>query len=508
MNTMKTDAKDALRNTSILLKKWSRMSLRNRIAFYYTIATAFLLALIFTILFFMVESMVYKQFDDEVNNEVSEIFADAHVTSHDFTSFSRFTNCIDDKEINFNETKHEEKGPAKIDTEFIQLVNTQGQVINKSVNLARNVLIFKPRETKTIYFNSTINNSTIHQGQLPLFNRDGIIKGYLIVAVPMKKAIIVLNDLQNVFLFSFPGIILTLFVLTRLIAGKSIRPIEKVITTAEKITHTNLIHRIELPYHQDELYRLSATINTLLDRMQEAFQREKQFTADASHELKTPLAVVKGTLEVLVRKPREKEHYETKIQFCLKELNRMASLIDQLLMLARYESKKMNPHREGVMLSVALETVTVRLFPIALEKEIKFNIEGQEKATVTTDPAMLEIMLENILSNAIKYSPARSVITITVEQKEKYMMCSITDQGIGIPEEKLTAVFERFYRVDESRNSSTGGFGLGLSIVKRLADLQQIKISVNSVKNIGTTFTLIFPSSIPVNPVPQKRVTA
>ena len=160
------------------------------------------------------------------------------------------------------------------------------------------------------------------------------------------------------------------------------------------------------------------------------------------------------------------------------------------------------------MLSVALETVTVRLFPIALEKEIKFNIEGQEKATVTTDPAMLEIMLENILSNAIKYSPARSVITITVEQKEKYMMCSITDQGIGIPEEKLTAVFERLYRVDESRNSSTGGFGLGLSIVKRLADLQQIKISVNSVKNIGTTFTLIFPSSIPVNPVPQKRVTA
>ena len=83
---MKTDAKVALRNTSILLKKWSRMSLRNRIAFYYTIATAFLLALIFTILFFMVESMVYKQFDDEVNNEVSEIFADAHVTSHDFTS--------------------------------------------------------------------------------------------------------------------------------------------------------------------------------------------------------------------------------------------------------------------------------------------------------------------------------------------------------------------------------------------------------------------------------------
>jgi len=492
---MKTEVKHALKNTSILLKKWTRMSLRNRIALYYTIATAILVALVFTILFFMVERMVYKQFDDEVNNEVTEVFTDAHVTSHDFTSFSRFKHCIDDKEINSNETEHKEKETSKVDTEFIQLVNIQGQVINKSVNLGRNVLIFKPNQTKTIYFNSTINNSTIRQGQLPLFNRDGIIKGYLIVAVPMKKAIIVLNDLQNVFLFSFPGIIVTLFVLTRLIAGKSIRPIEKVIATAEKMTQTNLNHRIELPYHQDELYRLSVTINALLDRMQEAFQREKQFTADASHELKTPLAVVKGTLEVLVRKPREKEHYETKIQFCLKEINRMARLIDQLLLLARYESNKMNPHREGVILSVALDSVTVRLQPIALEKEILFKVFGTENAFVAADPSMLEIILENILSNAIKYSPPRSMITITMERKSSSLACSITDQGIGIPEEKLNAIFERFYRVDESRNSGTGGFGLGLSIVKKLADLQQIKVSVTSREKIGTTFTLTFPSA-------------
>ena len=97
---MKTEVKHALKNTSILLKKWTRMSLRNRIALYYTIATAILVALVFTILFFMVERMVYKQFDDEVNNEVTEVFTDAHVTSHDFTSFSRFKHCIDDKEIN------------------------------------------------------------------------------------------------------------------------------------------------------------------------------------------------------------------------------------------------------------------------------------------------------------------------------------------------------------------------------------------------------------------------
>ena len=492
---MNTEAKHAHKNTSILFKKWTVMSLRNRIALYYTIATAFLIALVFAILYFMVESIVYKQFDEEVNNEVAEVFADAHVTSHDFTSFARFKNFIDDKEINFSAVKHDQKEAAKVDTEFIQLVNHKGEVVNKSNNLARNVLIFKPGETKTIYFNSTINNSTIRQGQLPLFNSDGIIKGYLIVAVPMKKAIIVLHDLENVFLFSFPAIILTLFVLTRLIAGKSIRPIEKVIATAEKMTQTNLSQRIGLPYHHDELYRLASTINALLDRMQDAFQREKQFTADASHELKTPLAVVKGTLEVLVRKPREKEHYETKIQFCLTELNRMAQLIDQLLMLARYESSKIKQHREKVSLHLAIESVTGRLHPIALEKGIDVEVRSNEKSPVIADPAMLEVILENILSNAIKYSPAGSGITITVEQKEKNIMCNITDQGIGIPEEKLHAVFERFYRVDESRNSETGGFGLGLSIVKRLADLQKIQVSVISEKTLGTTISLIFPST-------------
>ena len=488
---MNREVKHVLRNTAIRLKKWTVMSLRNRIAFYYTIATAFLIAMVFAILYFMVESIVYKQFDDEVNKEVTEVFTNAHLTSHDFTSFSRFKTFIDDN----SEAKQDLKEVAKVDTEFIQLVNVDGEVINKSINLARNVLTFKSGETTMIYFNSTINNSSIRQGQLPLFNRNGIIKGYLIIAVPMKKAIIVLNDLQNVFLFSFPAIILTLFVLTRLIAGKSIRPIEKVIATSEKMTQPNINQRIELPHHHDELYRLSATINALLDRMQDAFQREKQFTADASHELKTPLAVVKGTLEVLVRKPREKEQYENKIQFCLMELNRMARLIDQLLMLARYESNKMSPHIEVVSIPLALGAVTARLYPIAQEKKIEFKVKGREKSSVTADPAMLDMVFENILSNAIKYSPAKSIVTITVEQKERTITCSITDQGIGIPEEKLHAVFERFYRVDESRNSGTGGFGLGLSIVKRLADLQQIQVSVKSEKNLGTTFSLTFPTT-------------
>ncbi len=318
------------------------------------------------------------------------------------------------------------------------------------------------------------------------------------MAVPLKNAIIVLNDLRNVFLYSFPAILFTLFVCTRMIAGKSIRPIERVIATAERMTQANLHQRIALPFHHDELYRLSSTINDLLDRLQEAFQREKQFTADASHELKTPLSTVKGTLEVLIRKPREREHYETRIQFCLVELNRMAKLIDQLLMLARYESSSMRPNIETVSLLPHIEEVIDRMNGYAMEKNISIRMDQKDSVSVAADPAILEMIFVNVLSNAIKYSPSGSFITIAVERKANMIVCSIADQGIGIPEEKINAVFERFYRVDTSRNSGTGGSGLGLSIVKKLADLQKIKVSLKSEKNIGTTFVLTIPATEPL----------
>ena len=308
------------------------MSLRNRIAFYYTVATAFLIAVVFTITYIIVENVVYRQFDEKINQEVSQILFKANIQTKDFKGFA----SIKDEQVDTFDSEEESKNndKIKVDTEFIQLVNRTGQVVKKSSTLSWCALAFNPNQSGTAYFNNIFMDSVVRQAQIPLVNRNGITEGYLIVAVPLKNAIIVLHDLQNVFLYSFPAIIVTLFVFTRIIAGKSIRPIDKVIATAERMTQKNLHQRITLPYHHDELYRLSATINDLLDRLQEAFQREKQFTADASHELKTPLASVKGTLEVLIRKPRDREHYEARIQFCLMELNRMAKLIDQLATLS------------------------------------------------------------------------------------------------------------------------------------------------------------------------------
>lgn len=476
-------------------KPFSSMSIRNRIALYYTGATAVLIAMVFAAIIFTVDSVVYRHLDEVLLKEATETLHEAHIRKDHFKGFSGADSYDDDvfDDDDFNERHHKTRH-RDLDSEFIQFADAEGRVVRKSSSLFENTLGVVRGNSGTVFRNSTIGSSTVRLVQLPLAGRDGSVNGYLSVAVPVRGALLVLGDMTTIIVVSFPFIIIVLFVLTRLIAGRSIRPIDEVIATAETITQSNLDQRIPLPANRDELYRMSVTVNALLDRLQQAFQREKQFTADASHELKTPLAIVKGTLEVLVRKPRTVEHYESRVNACLAELNRMARLIDQLLLLARDDFRSMKPAIMEIGLTAPLEAVMARMEPFAREKGIPIVLVDAPPCRVKADPALLEIMFENLLSNAIKYSPEGSAVEIRIERKENGVVCAIEDHGIGIPAEQLPAIFDRFYRVDESRSSSTGGSGLGLAIVKKLASLQSITISVRSEAGKGTTFELTFPS--------------
>ncbi len=501
---MKKDAGIPITAKGFLRKRLNSMSLRSRIALYYTGATAILVALVFTAVYFLVDRVVYRQFDDELRGEITEIFTEARFPGEKFGNLSAFSSVdIDDKNEGEDEDEDDDKSrrtgvsgeslQSRGDVEYIQIIDDKGRIFRKSLNIFRDTLAFDIRHKERYFFTASLWGAPVRQVQVPLVNSDKRTLGFLIIAVPMKNAIIVLHDLEKVFFLSFPVIILTLFLLSRAIAGRSIRPVEKVIATAEQMTQSNLDRRIVMPPNRDELYRLSATINSFLDRIQEAFQREKQFTADASHELKTPLAAIKGTLEVLQRKPREREYYESKIQYCLGEVNRMTVLIDQLLMLARHESTSMTSSIETIVLASHAADAVERLRHVADEKKITFDLELDETLRVAADPAMLGIILENLLSNAVKFSPYGSSVSLAVKRNDAFATCVVRDNGIGIPTDRLQNVFERFYRVDQSRNSATGGSGLGLAIVRKLADLQKIRIAISSVKNEGTAVTLIFP---------------
>ncbi len=285
-------------------------------------------------------------------------------------------------------------------------------------------------------------------------------------------------------------ILLILFFITRYIAGKSIEPINNLITITNRITRENLKERISLPGNKDEIYLLISTINELLNRLEDNLLREKQFTSDASHELRTPLSVIKGTLEVLIRKPREIAQYEDRIKCCIKETDRMTKLIDQLLLLARYDSGKVLPNKIKVDVKSLLSDIIIRLQPILTDKNINIKFSNGGDAVATVDPSMMEIIFENLITNSIKYSDSYKNIEIELKNDSGSLICSIKDQGFGMKEDQIKKIFDRFYRNDDSRNSEVDGFGLGLSIVKKLCEMQNISIKVESKIGLGTSFYL------------------
>jgi len=308
----------------------------------------------------------------------------------------------------------------------------------------------------------------------------------------LEDAKMVLHNLSQILIFSYPLILLLLFIIARLIAGRSIKPINSIIKTSNIITKDNLKSRIPLPQNRDELYTLSKTINNLLNRIENAVQREKQFTSDASHELRTPLTVLKGTLEVLIRKPRTQAEYEDKIKYGISEVNRLNNLVDQLLLLARFENQMKTVKIEKVHLNSLILDVLTRYSLKMNAKKISVNHLFSKEYYVESDNYLVSIIISNIISNAIKYSNENGSISVSLSQNETATICTISDKGIGITKEDLVKIMNPFFRSNPTQHPDIKGSGLGLSIVSRLSGLLNIQFEIQSEFNMGTTVTLIF----------------
>ncbi len=458
-----------------------KLNFRNRIATWYLVATALLIAGLFSAIYIIVNNTVYSHLDSDLDLELNEV----KNSIVDAGGQIIFANPFE-----WNEREH---GQIEVNPTFVQVSDKQGKVIRKTGNLVSDSLEFRNAVNNKIYFDSELSGSPIRQVQYPYFDSDGSVKVYLSIAVPLEESALVLSNLRKALVISFPAILLILFLVTRLIAGKSIAPIHNVINTANKISKANIAERISLPPHNDEIHALTSTINGLLNRLEDALLRERQFTSDASHELRTPLSIIKGTLEVLIRKPREVIQYEEKIRYCISETDRMTRLIDQLLLLARYDTGKVNPVKTEFLFSEIIEMVLQRLDPLLEDKRISVNRDIDKNLILNADPGMTEIILENILTNAIKYSGNESSIDIKAVRNGSGILFSVKDYGIGMTEQQIKNIFDRFYRADASRSSEAGGFGLGLAISKKLCDIQDIKINVESAPDKGTNFKLHIP---------------
>ena len=276
------------------------------------------------------------------------------------------------------------------------------------------------------------------------------------------------------------------------IAFRMVRPITQMSATAELLSEKDLSKRLDLNHFDSELAGLGEVLNRLFSRLDASFSRQRQFTADASHELRTPLTVIRSASELALSQPRFPEEYQETIEVSLKAAERMTNLVNGLLALARLDSSNADFHLRQINLSdLASESVSL-LRAIASEKQISL-VSDLHSVQIFGNPESLSRMIDNLITNAIIYNKPGGKVFITLKSNDDKAVLEIKDTGVGISEEHLPFIFERFYRVDKARSRLSGGSGLGLAICKGVIEKHNGTITVQSILGEGTTFQIQLP---------------
>jgi len=457
-----------------------KLKFKNRIAFFLTVAAATSTFVVFIAVYMVVYLTAYKHLDDDIRGEKEGVLKTLQWTND---------SIILQPSTEWNEKEHEE---VEVNPTFLQITDRHGALVFMSANMKDQHMPFDHALKNDFFFNNKFNNERIRQGQFPIFNHAGQIIGHLSVGVSQVESALVLQNLRLTLLLAFPLLTLVFYGASSFAAARGIAPIHRLMQAAHDIDDHNIGTRLPLPPRRDEIYKLATTINELLSRIENSLRREKQVTADISHELRTPLAGIRGTLEVLLRKPREPEQYAQKIEQVLSETDRMSKMLEQLLQLSRLEAGQVQINAEPVDLPRFLHILLEKWQPLLVEKQIVVALKIASGTIVAADTGLLEIIVGNLLSNALKYGSRPGRLAISWDQKAKTL--AFQDDGPGIPAEHLPHIFDRFYRTDASRNAKIPGTGLGLSIAKKLAALQGLQLAVTSEEGHGTTFFLQFPT--------------
>jgi heavy metal sensor kinase len=300
-----------------------------------------------------------------------------------------------------------------------------------------------------------------------------------------------IHGFQITLLVLIPAVLLVACTGGYWISRHALKPVDQIIRNADAISADNLQARLDLPPAGDELTRLSHTLNKMLDRLESAFRQITRFTADASHELRTPISLISTTAEVALLKKREVAEYEEALQQIFIESERTTALIEKLLTLARADSGQQTVHFQPLDLREELRD------PIAQARLLAESHGLQFEASLPADPMpmrgdsdLLQRMTLILLENAVKYTQSPGTVSLSLSSKTENVMLEVQDTGIGIAEEDLPHIFERFYRADKARGQ--GGTGLGLAIAKWIASQHQAEIQVESSPAKGSRFRVIF----------------
>jgi two-component system, OmpR family, heavy metal sensor histidine kinase CusS len=314
------------------------------------------------------------------------------------------------------------------------------------------------------------------------------------LAAPLQADEHALHELLAEMLLVGPLALASALVGGYLLAARALAPVDRMAADADQITANRLDRRLETPNPDDELGRLAATLNGMIERLESSFEEIRRFTADAAHELRTPLTIMRNVAEVALRSPREPEYYCRVIGDMLEEVEYLTRLGEQLLFLCREDAGLIPLVTTTLRLDVLAREAVDHMRVVAEAKDLALDCTHLEVCSIPGDADQLRRLIFNLLDNAIKFTPPGGHVSVAVKNLAGAARVIVQDAGIGIPPEHLPNIFDRFYRVDPARGRDTDGTGLGLAICRAIAETHGGHLEIDSKVGKGTTATLSIPA--------------
>jgi heavy metal sensor kinase len=406
--------------------------------------------------------------DAAITNEIRDAIVETNFKSYRIFVFSGEKNLIAETKSHDNETAFDYLTAQNWLNEF----DENPKNFNVGARLARG--FFKPFEIEGRKF-------------------------FLIVSHPLEAQEELLAKIRYAFLLIVPLSLIFATFGGYLLARKSLAPISEMSEKAEEITAQNLHERLPVENKEDELGRLAATFNNLLARLDASFEQQKRFMADASHELRTPVAIVRGEADVsLTKNEREPSEYKETIKIIQSESERMSRIIEDLFTLARADSGENAPQKSETYINDILAETVKSFRTLAQKNAINISFKSADEMPINADEQLLRRLFTNLIDNAVKF--AKTYVNIEAKLNKGFYEIIISDDGEGISLENQTHIFERFYRAEKARSrqkptNAGSGAGLGLSISQWITEIHQGTLELVKSDAEGTTFSVRFPAS-------------
>ena len=460
------------------MKTWS---IGFRLAAWYSLVFACGLAVFGVAAWFAMRASLYHAIDDELRDRVHGVasFMDQQISS------------LSLPEIHDEFREHSVLGPGG---DLFQVCDAQGQWLYRSVPLENeNVPIVSPDGLPQPRF----ENILLQRHLLRFYSQRVAVNGrpYTIqVAAPLDEALEALARFRLILLLAAPLLLMAASVGGYWLSSRALAPVDQISRAAQRISIENLADRLDVPRTGDQLQRLSDTLNATFSRLEASVRRMKQFTADASHELRAPISLIRTTAEVAVQRDRAAEEYRRALDDILEESERTSQVVDSLMLLARADSGK------GTLECLPADARAVVRGAIEQGEKLAQNHALTFTACLPANPLPIEADSDALrraililIDNAVKYTPEGGAVKVELSARDGFAITSVSDTGIGIASGDLGHVFDRFWRADRARSREQGGAGLGLSIAKWIVEAHRGSIDVRSDLGKGSSFLIRIP---------------